>query len=371
MRTNRTNKRNTKKIKRKKNKFNIKKKILYSKTCYKIKKPSKQKKIKCGMKIILIFFLIIVNIIMIYYNSHNNKNNQKEDYGLSFEEKLKDYNTKKFVLFGREECPFCGFFSFYIVHLGCANKFLNEGYIPIIDLLYFTNIFNKGNKSIYNPWELFFHQPNDYTLEEVKKYAKSIKYVKCTKYNYRPDEKTIYFNNDSIIFWHNFAKKYTPVKKELMNEAVMIMKNLFGNTKNILGVKIRGTDYYSRPRGHSIPPKVEQIIPDVKEMDKKYNYDFIFFATEDESVKKKFIPEFGEKIKMVNPNLDINYIERIKDLNEQIKAYLDYVKNYILNVIILSKCLDIVICRCCGSAAVFVLTEGFRHSIVYNLGEYK
>jgi len=289
---------------------------------------------------------------------------------ISFDEKMKDYKTKKFVLFGRKEYPFCGFFSFYIVHLGCANKFINEGYIPIIDLLYFKNIFNKGNKSIYNPWELFFHQPYNYTLEEVKKYANNFKYVNCTQYLFRPSEKNIYYHNDSINFWHNFAKKYTPVKKEIMNEVEIIMKNLFGYTKNILGVKIRGTDYFGR-KYHSIPPKVEQIIPDVKELDKKYKYDFIFFATEDETAKKKFVPEFRDKIKMLNPNLDIHYINKIENLNEQIKAYLDYVKNYILNIIILSKCLDIVICRCCGSAAVFILTEGFRHSKIYNLGEYK
>ena len=324
--------------------------------------------IKYYMKILTILFLIIINIIIINYFFLNNY--QRDDYGLSFEEKMKDYNTKKFALFGREEFPNCGFFSFYIVHLGCANKYLNEGYIPIIDLLYFKNIFNKGNKSIYNPWELFFHQPYNYTLEEVKKYAKTIKYVNCTQFLKRPNEKTIYYHNDSINFWHNFAKKYTPVKKEIMNEVEIIMKNLFGYTKNILGVKIRGSDYYGR-RYHSIPPKVEQIIPDVKEMDKKYNYDFIFFATEDETVKKKFVPEFRDKIKMLNPNLDKDYINRIENLNDQIKAYLDYVKNYILNVIILSKCLDIVICRCCGSAAAFILTEGFRHSIIYNLGEYK
>ena len=306
---------------------------------------------------------------MIYYFLNNNY--KKDDYGLSLEEKMKNYNTKKFAIFGRTECPFCGFFSFYIVHLGCVSKYIDKGYIPIIDLLFFNNIFNKGNLSIYNPWEFFFHQPYNYTLEEVKKYAKRIKYVKCNQYMHRPDEKTIYYHNDSINFWHNIAKKYIPVKKELMDEAKIIMKHLFGYSKNILGVKIRGTDYYNRPRHHSIPPRVEQIIPDVKEMDKKYKYKFIFLATEDENVKKKFVPEFGDKIKMLNPDLDIQYIDGIKNKNERIKAYIDYVKNYILNVIILSKCLDIVICRCCGSAAAFILTEGFRHSIIYNLGEYK
>ena len=65
------------------------------------------------------------------------------------------------------------------------------------------------------------------------------------------------------------------------------MKNLFNNSKNILGVKIRGTDYLSvKPKNHSKQPKVEQVILDVKHMDEQYNYDFIFFATEDELIKE-------------------------------------------------------------------------------------
>ena len=42
----------------------------------------------------------------------------------------------------------CGLFSFYIVHLGCINKYLTEGYIPIVDLKSFNNIYNKINIAI-------------------------------------------------------------------------------------------------------------------------------------------------------------------------------------------------------------------------------
>ena len=64
-----------------------------------------------------------------------------------------------------------------------------------------------------------------------------------------------------------------PVKKKIIKEAKVIMKNLFGKSKNILGVKIRGTDYLRRPGGHSVQPKVEQVIKDVKMYDEKYKYD--------------------------------------------------------------------------------------------------
>ena len=294
---------------------------------------------------------------------------------MSYEEKLKNYQSKQFVILRRLECPDCGFFSFYIVHLGCINKYLLEGYIPIIDLQSFQNVYNKGNISIKNPWELFFYQPYNYTLEEVKQYGQNLKYIKCNSGNYRPDEINIYYINKSINFWHTFANKYMPIRNEIIQEANIIKSNLFNNSNNILGVKIRGTDYLSvKPKKHSVQPKIEQVITDVKIMDKHYNYDYIFFATEDEKIKQKFIPEFGYKLKLLNPNVVVHYSYYNKykiNSNININGNLDYIKNYLLNIIILSKCLDIITSRCSGAAGIFILSKGFRHAKIYNLGIYK
>ena len=118
---------------------------------------------------------------------------------------------------------------------------------------------------------------------------------------------------------------------------------------------------------------MEQVILDVKEMDEQYNYDFIFFSTEDELIREKFIPNFGKKLKMLNPKTKINYNYTEKDfinLNKNINGNIEYIKNYVINTIILSKCLDIVTNRCSGTAGIFILTNGFRHTKIYNLGEY-
>ena len=58
------------------------------------------------------------------------------------------------------------------------------------------------------------------------------------------------------------------------------------------------------------------------------------------------------------------------NLNEKIYGNIEYIKNYVLNIIILSKCLDIITTKCNGAAAIFILTKGFRNSKIYNLGEY-
>ena len=78
-------------------------------------------------------------------------------------------------------------------------------------------------------------------------------------------------------------------------------------------------------------------------------------------------------MRQLKPNITINYDYRKKGLlnsNENIKGNVEFNKIYFLNIIILSKCLDIISSRCSGAAGIFVLTNGFRNMKIYDLGEY-
>ena len=348
-------------------KFKIKRSFLRN-DFYKNKSKKRKIAFQINKKKYMIKILLLIYFAIKFY-CFNEKIKEGNFYNLSLEQKMYDYNHKKFGLIHRIDCPFCGLFSSYIVSLGCIYKYLNEGYIPIIDFQSFGNTLNPcPNTSLFNPWELFFYQPFNYTFEEVKKYAKNVQYLKCHSYIYKPNEINIFFDNSSIIFWHKFAKKYMPVKKVILNEVNKIMKYLFGNSKNILGVKIRGTDYRLKPTGHFVQPEVEQVIKDVKIYDEKYKYDYIFFATEDEEIKTKFIPEFKDKIKLLDPGDSI--METYNNKGYRRYEHLNYVKNYVLNVIILSKCLDIIASKNSGAIGMIIMTEGFRNSLFYDLGVY-
>ena len=116
-------------------------------------------------------------------------------------------------------------------------------------------------------------------------------------------------------FWHNLANKYIPIKKEIINEAKIIRKKLFKGLNNILGVLMRGTDYISmRPKNHCIPPKLETMIEDIKDMDKKNKYDWIFITTEDNIIKKKLIKIFYSKAKYFSSKNLFNYNYKKKTL---------------------------------------------------------
>ena len=137
--------------------------------------------------------MIFLNSILIF-----NKWKDCNKYRVSNAQKKNDYTSKKFAIIRRLECPNCGIFSFFIVNLGCVNYYLSLGYIPIIDLQTFPNMYNGGNISIYNPWELYFYQVYNYTLEEVNKYSANITYFNCTANIYRPNS---YIYNEETGQW--------------------------------------------------------------------------------------------------------------------------------------------------------------------------
>lgn len=171
------------------------------------------------------------------------------------------------------------------------------------------------------------------------------------------------------------AYKYIPIKWEIINESNIIKKKLFTNSNNILGVLIRGTDYISsKPKNHCIPPNTKIVFKDIKEMNKNNNYDFIFLTTEDDIIRNKFINEFGEKLRYLKSNKKIKYNYKEKlflVFNKNINGDLNFMKMYLINILILSKCNDILCARTGGSIGAFILTKGFKNKKVYYLGRYK
>ena len=112
-----------------------------------------------------------------------------------------------------------------------------------------------------------------------------------------PDQRDLPFEENKRYFWYNFAKKFSPIKKELIYSSYKIMNSLFNNKKNILGVLARGTDYVAmKPSGHPIQPNISDIIKDVKSMDDKYIYDYIFFHQRIKHIKIFCLKAFQKKL---------------------------------------------------------------------------
>ena len=285
-----------------------------------------------------------------------------------------DYETFDFAVI-KSPCKFCGLFSAYISFLGCIRKYMIQGFIPILELESYKNVINgfivhplKGN-----PWEYYFNQPFGYQYSNIKKKAKNIKYFECFT-NIKPEE-DIFLNKEEMNFWHNFASKYIPIKNEIIKESNYIISRIFNESRNVLGVLLRGTDYVAKkPYGHPIPPKTKDVIKDARLLDNKNKYDWIFLATEDNFIREEFLRAVGNKVKCLlnKSKLYYNYSKKqYLAYNIEFKTNTEFNKIYLLNIIILSKCLDFLAARTTGTIGVFVLTKGFRNYKVYNLGHYK
>ena len=62
-------------------------------------------------------------------------------------------------------------------------------------------------------------------------------------------------------YWNNMANKYIPIKDEIIKQSNDIIKKLFKESRNVLGVLLRGTDYIARkPPTHPIPPETKDVI---------------------------------------------------------------------------------------------------------------
>ena len=306
-----------------------------------------------------------------YFSLPANESTKYSD--LLLDEKKICSTNKKFAILRRTNCEPCGLFSYYIVHLGCIINYLKHGYIPILEVASFSNIFTGNNKPKDNPWEEFFNQPCGYTLNEVIK-MKDVKFFECQCVCDMPDEKTIYSNTIMLNYHHKIQEKYMSIKNNIYKEVEKIWQNLFGNSTNVLGIFIRGTDYISiEPSGHSRQPSTKRLINDVIKMNKKNKYDFIFLGTEDNKIRNLFIKIFGKKLKYLIPKDKIVYnydTGNYLTYNKNVFGNMNFSKIYLLSVIILSKCIDIISSRTSGAAGVFIISNGFRNKLVYYLGEY-
>ena len=287
-----------------------------------------------------------------------------------FNEKKICSENKKFAILRRTSCEACGLFSYYIVHLGCIINYLKHGYIPILDVGSFSNILSGNNNPEDNPWEEFFNQPCGYTLDDVVK-MKDVEIFECECVLDMPDEKTVYSKPIMLNYHHIIQEKYMSVNRNILKEAKKIWYKLFRHSKNVLGIFVRGTDYSSlQPGGHSRQPSIDIIINDTITMDKQNKYDYIFLGTEDDEIRNAFIKKFGKKLKYLVPKDKLVYNSGYLTYSKNVFGNMDFSKTYLLSIVILSKCIDIISSRTSGAAGVFIISNGFRNKLVYYLGDY-
>ena len=98
-------------------------------------------------------------------------------------------------------------------------------------------------------------------------------------------------------------------------------------------------------------------------------------VTEDYLIRDKFKNKYNKKLKYLENNLSFiyNYASgnELLAYNKNINGNFIFMKDYLTNIVILSKCIDIICGRANGAVMAFIITKGFRNVKAYNFGKYK
>lgn len=268
-----------------------------------------------------------------------------------------------------------GLFSFVkssFCHMCYAYR---HGYVPVVDMQNFKNHMSGGGAIKSNVWELYFLQPDGFSLDDI---CRSKNIVKSCSLPY-PEGVEIGLDTPMTADFHaEFSsqyKKFIVPTPEVSAYARQKLERVIGDRKRVLGVLCRGTDYVeSKPSGHPIQPTAEQAIAKAKEVMDQYGYNYVFLATEDKRIFNKFHEAFGGKLLFSGQKLyeGLNGKKFLSELtptdySEKWNNNIDYFST----IYILSKCDGLLAGLTCGSICAYLMSEGYGYTYFWDLGKYK
>ena len=293
-------------------------------------------------------------------------------------------STEKYLILQKAE--YTGLMTHMLASLGWLKYALENGYTLIINTSGENNIYNNGSE---NTWEIFYEQPmisESVDNAFVQRIMQSENFAiahNSTRYNltysrYVPRrlinifKPTILFpkandfvrDEKSQFYWEKLYSKYIhfqpKIEEYVNNEFNQILKD----KGKVLGVLVRGTAYRDgKPYNHHIQPEMDDLIKKIDEFKEKYNWDYIYLATEEKKYELMLKEQYPERI-LTNKR---EYGKVITERHGH-QAGLEYLSSMYL----LSRCNMLVAGLCGGSqAAVLMNQHKYEHVYLFDIGKYK
>ena len=246
-----------------------------------------------------------------------------------------------------------------------------KGYIPFVDWKNFKTQYYDGQNNV---WDYFFRPVSDITENEAYE-SKNVYMSGWTFFNVNPTglfEADIFFNKELKKQSHELLKNNlffnNEVEENVNKEAALL------DIENCIGVYIRGTDYVKlRPSGEYVQPDVSLVEKQISIFIDKYQCP-IFLVTEDGNIYDKLVAKFGDCIRIVSYDSFIrNYagedvLSKSNVLNENKKQR---GQNYLVKMILLSKCKYLISSITQGSKFSYILNGGmYEDEYIFDLGLY-
>ena len=284
-------------------------------------------------------------------------------------------NKDKIFYIARRREVYVGLFSFFLVFVNNIKKAVEQGYIPIIDMQSTSNIYLKNEEIGHiNAWEFFFKQPMGYTLKDIMNSRNIIVGSGyCGEMFPYKDVNYLLDSEGGIAEYKKIVKQYFLLSEEAEKEVDKAYTRLIAKEDKVLGVLARGTDYTgNRPSGHPVQPTLEQLFRETDKVMKEYKCNKIFLGTEDFDIYTAFVKRYSEKV-VTNRNDFVEYHGENsigKLINNQVTDVKREGMDYLVTIVILSKCNCFIGGNTSGTVGVMLLEKGFEYKYIFDLGLY-
>ncbi|MBR1580062.1 MAG: hypothetical protein IJ668_06155 [Selenomonadaceae bacterium] len=271
-----------------------------------------------------------------------------------------------------------GLFSNYIVFAGHIRYALANGWLPVIDMKNYPNtLLEPRLLGKLNAWEYYFCQPFNITLDEAYNARNVIMGSGDVRNPFPSGHNSIgYYNNVGNVLndWRMLVKLgMLRIQPKILEDIMEEYNRLISKEDRVLGTLVRGTDYVAlRPMHHSVQPPVEAVIDTARKLLEQWKCNKIFLATEDFNIVNRFKEAFKDKC-IVTDRQYIKYDGRAHLGFYHINRENDYFllgKEYLTQMVILSKCNCLLTSMCSGAAGMMMMADGFEQAVVFDLGKY-
>jgi hypothetical protein len=193
--------------------------------------------------------------------------------------------------------------------------------------------------------------------------------------HYKSDEIDI-LDLKNIHLSNSIINKYLSFNKTTLEKINISKKELFKNKKNILGVKVRRSDYLLKPHLHCVVPEIDDILSKVKIFLKEWNMEYVYLSTEELQIVELFRDIFKEKLIVTNcPRIDkYNLVEgKCSSALKFNRANDNYLRGleYIIDTVLLSYCDALIAPKVNGSIVALEYNNNrYKYKYIYDLGKY-
>lgn len=253
-----------------------------------------------------------------------------------------------------------------------------QGYISVVDFKNYKTQYQCAEGTKTNVWDWYFTQPSDVKLDEAYQSKNvilsglEIQWFKTELFKTNYENQALRKLHDEIFSSIDFNET---VKKAVEDE----MKKSGIVPENTLALYMRGTDYTSlKPPGHPVQPSVQQAVEKINEfLEKHEEIQNIFLVTEDGKIYEEIQNIYKEKCIITSFDSFIqnydgkNYLSHDESIKELANSAYERGLNYLIKLIILSKCKFFVGGNTMGSWAACAFSEkNFEDKHIFDLGMY-